>query len=253
MRLVAAHHVTALIAVPTMLEDMVAAVHSAAQGAVPSAAGADQGGAVAAHSLSSVLRLLVGGGGMRPRLAPLVRQLFPNAIVSSAYGMTEAASSITFLVPAGPGAVAQGDSFGVSTGGIGAVSGSSGSSSSDGGGSSSGIVSNHAACSRERASHGESGSCGGTQPVGTCVGAPAPGVLVAIAAPSNATPSSRPYQLACIGRAGHGGGSPLISHAGFAACSVVGEVLTCGPHVMLRYWGNPEQTSQVGRGTRRAA
>ncbi|CAD7696998.1 unnamed protein product [Ostreobium quekettii] len=75
--------VTALIAVPTMLVDMGAAA---------------QGG-----SLPSVTKLLVGGGPMSAAHQDITTHLFPNATVTTAYGMTEACSSITFDGPFEPG------------------------------------------------------------------------------------------------------------------------------------------------------
>ncbi|CAG9462707.1 unnamed protein product [Pedinophyceae sp. YPF-701] len=71
-----AHRVSAFIAVPTMLSDLVAAA----------------GGRRYAH----VTRILVGAGGMTQRQLIATRDLFPRATLYTAYGMTECCSSITF-------------------------------------------------------------------------------------------------------------------------------------------------------------
>ena len=78
LRCCRAHRVTSIIAVPTMIFDM---------DAVPRGAGA--GG-------PEVAKVLIGGGGLSRRLLRSVRRMFPTARVVTAYGMTEAASSITF-------------------------------------------------------------------------------------------------------------------------------------------------------------
>ncbi|GBF96919.1 hypothetical protein Rsub_08999 [Raphidocelis subcapitata] len=179
-RLVRRHRVTALIAVPAMVEDLLALGaegEGAGDGSAP-APGASAG------SLPSVLRVLVGGGGMRPAVAGLVVRLFPNAVVSTAYGMTEAASSITFLCPAARTAA-------------------------------------------------EPGGSSNSAPSGVCVGAPAPGVQVAIAAPTADGPN------------GLCGERPLPLSASSPGPSPVGEVLTRGPHVMAGYWQDPEQTQKA--------
>ncbi|KAI8465260.1 MAG: hypothetical protein J3K34DRAFT_525487 [Monoraphidium minutum] len=213
VRLVGVHRVTALIAVPTMMEDAVE---------VLGGGGADgQGGEPDTACLPSVLRVLVGGGGMRPRLAPLVARLFPNAAVSSAYGMTEAASSITFLAPAlPPPAEAAGRCEDAAS--------TSGSGSSEGG------------------THG-----GLAAPSGVCVGWPAPGVQVAIfGAGATDTPSSSGGDgggASTSGSSDRGGSERAGGGSGGggtweAAPGVVGEVLTRGPHVMAGYWRDPQQT-----------
>ena len=72
-------HITSLIAVPAMLFDMHRAFES---------------GHI--RSCSTVAKLLIGGGGLSRKLLESTARVFPNASVAAAYGMTEAASSITF-------------------------------------------------------------------------------------------------------------------------------------------------------------
>ena len=74
----ARHHVTSLIAVPAALHDMVKSAWAKQQ------------------ILPSVRMLLIGGGALSPALQQSAEHLFPAARMILAYGMTEAASSITF-------------------------------------------------------------------------------------------------------------------------------------------------------------
>lgn len=85
-------------AVPAMVADLLAA---AAAAGVP--------------TLPSVRRILVGGGGMPPALQRGLAALCPAATVHTAYGMTEAASSLTFATLWGPGGGSP-NSFGRSSG-----------------------------------------------------------------------------------------------------------------------------------------
>ncbi|CAI5506974.1 unnamed protein product [Closterium sp. Naga37s-1] len=81
------HHITALIAVPAMLTDLVNACSSKQSTCFP-----------------LVRTLLVGGGALSQSLQRHAEALFPCARLMLAYGMTEAASSITFAMlrdPAG--------------------------------------------------------------------------------------------------------------------------------------------------------
>ena len=71
--------VTAFIAVPAMLADVV--------GGPP---------ATTSEALTCVKRILVGAGAFSPALQAACQQRFPAASLVSAYGMTEACSSITF-------------------------------------------------------------------------------------------------------------------------------------------------------------
>ena len=89
----AAHRVTALAAVPAAL----AALAAACAGRQHATSPPDQAGL-------SVLRILLGAGPPTPGLLEAVAAAFPAATVHFAYGMTEAASSVTFRVlhqPAG--------------------------------------------------------------------------------------------------------------------------------------------------------
>lgn len=70
------HSVTAMIAVPAMLQDICAL-----------------GSATPCHS---VRRLLVGAGAVTPATVSQIARLMPNACIQAAYGLTEAASSVTF-------------------------------------------------------------------------------------------------------------------------------------------------------------
>ena len=233
------HSVTSLIAVPAMMEDIAGLMHGGgSQQATASAAAAAEtvwastkAGSVQAsacatslpHALSSVRRVLVGGGGMRVGLAPLVASMFPNATVATAYGMTEATSSVTFDSPAYRQAVRAAGR-----------------------------------CSHAAASQLVPGS--------VCVGWPAPGVEVAIAAADSSsagtsgtssssnsissngvsssdiissTDTSSIYSSSVSGAGSRRGGelAALLPH--------VGEVLTRGPHVMLGYWRDAAETQQA--------
>ncbi|DBA93732.1 TPA: hypothetical protein ACH3X3_013799 [Trebouxia sp. C0006] len=73
--------VTAFIAVPAMMADLAAAAAATGTGTRP---------------CSSVQRILVGAGAMSPEVEHKVQAVFPNTAVHTAYGMTEACSSMTF-------------------------------------------------------------------------------------------------------------------------------------------------------------
>ena len=129
-----------------------------------------------AAALGSVQRLLVGAGGMSAALQQQLRRLFPNAALLTAYGMTEACSSMTFQMlpePAGRGQPAPSTEQGV------------------------------------------------------CVGHPPPGIEMAI--------------LPAGAAAGAGAAGMLPS----SRAGAEGEMLTRGPHTLLRYWGMPAETAAV--------
>ena len=71
--------VTAFIAVPAMMADLAAAATG-----------------TGTRSYSSVQRILVGAGAMSQEVEHKVQAVFPNTAVHTAYGMTEACSSMTF-------------------------------------------------------------------------------------------------------------------------------------------------------------
>ncbi|XP_073307511.1 2-succinylbenzoate--CoA ligase, chloroplastic/peroxisomal-like [Primulina huaijiensis] len=75
------HSVTSLITVPTMMADLIT-INRAQQ---PSG------------SFESVTKILNGGGGLSPLLFQDATKIFPRATILSAYGMTEACSSLTFM------------------------------------------------------------------------------------------------------------------------------------------------------------
>jgi acyl-activating enzyme 14 len=85
LALIRQHAVTALIAVPTMMQDLVA----------QAAGGASQ--QEEQQQLHSLQRVLVGAGGMPLHLQQAVTALCPSAVLHTAYGMSEASSSITFV------------------------------------------------------------------------------------------------------------------------------------------------------------
>ncbi|KAG1654945.1 hypothetical protein FOA52_003266 [Chlamydomonas sp. UWO 241] len=117
---IAAHRVTSFIAVPTMVADLAEAAGMGVGAGVavgeqatgdggrggddePSCSGragdaADATTARRRHAVfPSVARVLVGAGGTSAVLRARLKALFPRAELHSAYGMTEAASSITFM------------------------------------------------------------------------------------------------------------------------------------------------------------
>ncbi len=75
---------TSLIAVPTMVRDLARRCEA-------------QGG----RALPYVERVLVGAGGLGPEDVRRVRRMLPGAVVMTAYGMTEACSSMSYLTVAG--------------------------------------------------------------------------------------------------------------------------------------------------------
>jgi acyl-activating enzyme 14 len=85
-----------MIAVPAMMQDIVTAVAAAAAANQPDQA-MQQRQQQQQAQLPSLQRVLVGAGGMSQQLQQAVMVLFPNAQLSTAYGMTEGSSSITFI------------------------------------------------------------------------------------------------------------------------------------------------------------
>ena len=92
------HGATALAVVPAVLDDL----HQEALGARSKGAGA----------LALVSKVLVGGAGPTPAQLRRAREVFPNASIYTAYGMTEACSSITLAaLHLAPGAPARAREF----------------------------------------------------------------------------------------------------------------------------------------------
>lgn len=77
------HQVSAFIAVPAIINDIIAHLRSTSTTSQPPA-------------MSCVKRILLGGGSMSVSQLKPVRTAFPNAALTAAYGMTEACSSMTF-------------------------------------------------------------------------------------------------------------------------------------------------------------
>ncbi|KAL1567500.1 o-succinylbenzoate--CoA ligase [Salvia divinorum] len=75
------HSVTSLITVPTMMADLIS-FHSMNR---------------TSESIKSVSKILNGGGGLSTKLVEQATKVFPRAKILSAYGMTEACSSLTFM------------------------------------------------------------------------------------------------------------------------------------------------------------
>ncbi|CAI9090795.1 OLC1v1025647C1 [Oldenlandia corymbosa var. corymbosa] len=76
------HHITALITVPTMMADLIASTRSTT---------------TSSKQFEKVKKILNGGGGLSPVLIENCIKLFPRAKLMTAYGMTEACSSLTFM------------------------------------------------------------------------------------------------------------------------------------------------------------
>lgn len=104
-----AHRVTAFIVVPAMLLDLVNALGgggSAAAAAATAAAAGRRSEPSADPLLPSVKRILIGGGAMSDDLTAAVTGIFRGAKLTTAYGMTEACSSITWCPVTAPSGLA---------------------------------------------------------------------------------------------------------------------------------------------------
>lgn len=86
LHMISTHNVTAFIAVPTMITDIVSA--AAQQWSLLRWRGAGP--------FVSVRHVLVGAGGMPPGQLGRLKSLFPKSQIYAAYGMTETTSSLTF-------------------------------------------------------------------------------------------------------------------------------------------------------------
>lgn len=166
--------------------------------------------AARAAALPSVTRILVGGGGMSPVLQRGLAALCPAATVHTAYGMTEGASSLTFLTLWGPSR--------------GATGGAAGPADPQASAPAMGGATEAAAAAL---GHQQAG-----RPVGgVCVGRPPPGIELAIYQP----PAGEPQLHAAAGGGGDSRGRVLLAGEG--------EVVTRGPHVMLGYWDDEDATA----------
>ena len=232
LSLVRRYSVTSLIAVPAMVVSLLEASQAEqlmqphqATGHSRSATGQQFSKARSSRrrvstlaAYPSVRLVLLGGGELPARLKRPLQALFPSAHLYTAYGMTEACSSMTFAsldvrpstatsfrssqAATGPAAAAD------STADPGAPLGKPAHQSSSG----------DMAGSGSDAGRHESSSGAGAIPVGW----PPPGIELAIA-PLAADGSSSRKEI-------------------FFGKTPAGEVLTRGPHVMLGYWGDPEAT-----------
>ncbi|KAL6762482.1 hypothetical protein V8C86DRAFT_1784688 [Haematococcus lacustris] len=105
LHLMQEHGVTAFIAVPTIMQDLVRAAASApAAASCPPSCVASRPAYPPSPSptppitpMLTVRLILLGAGATTPQLQVELFRVFPAARVMSAYGMTEASSSITFL------------------------------------------------------------------------------------------------------------------------------------------------------------
>eukprot|EP00887_Chlorella_sp_A99_P008051 scaffold12.g8051.t1 len=213
LALMAAHRVTSFIAVPAMVADLVAAA-AAAPASGAASPGAQATGGQAAAPLPSMRRVLLGGGGTAPELLHALALLFPAATVQSAYGMTEAASSITFRTEWTPCASEE-DSTATAR---------AASSNAD-----SPVPSTGTAAAPRAAGAPEAAG-------GACVGEPPPGIEVAVLQPPAGTPEPP-------GATPGAGAGAAPRGAGRVALEGAGEVVTRGPHTMLGYWADEGATA----------
>ncbi|PNH10278.1 2-succinylbenzoate--CoA ligase, chloroplastic/peroxisomal [Tetrabaena socialis] len=254
LRAIVRQRVTAFIAVPTMLQDLAAAAAAAGLSGTDAAAaplhdGAEAGAAAAGLALGPaaaawqdagrgdgggggvwcVQRILVGAGGTSPALQSAVARTFPRAHLLSAYGMTEACSSITFcsLSRPTPASHASGAAWA----------------------STLGAPPNRARTAAERVGPGQgSVPVAGVPPAGgVFVGWPASGVQVMIGRSAELDEREGPGAAGTAGGGGGGDGSSGVDSVSSCAPHAVGEVLTRGPHVMAGYWRDAAATTQALR------
>ena len=230
LQLIQQHIVTSLIAVPAMMQDLTAAAAAAAVSASDGQQHQQQQKQQQHQQqqkqqpqLPSLQRVLVGAGGMPLRLQRAVAALFPHAILQTAYGMTEASSSVTFVSVQEQQQLMAAATTAATAAAAAAADGAEG--------------------------YGSSGRS--VYAVGVCVGRPGPGIAVRIdlsALPSSSSSSSSSQhhqqhhrlQQQQLQQQGEEGAGPAAAKAG-----VVGEVCTRGPHVMLGYWRDAQATSKA--------
>uniref|UniRef100_A0A7S3R0X8 AMP-dependent synthetase/ligase domain-containing protein n=1 Tax=Dunaliella tertiolecta TaxID=3047 RepID=A0A7S3R0X8_DUNTE len=94
LQVMRSHRITAFIAVPAMMQDLT--THARSCVASPTSPNSNSDTANIKPILS-VRKILMGAGATSPKLLADMAKLFPCARIMSAYGMTETASSITFI------------------------------------------------------------------------------------------------------------------------------------------------------------
>lgn len=185
---IARQKITAFIAVPAMVADL-------------TAVSTRQAGKAGRNQFPSVQRILVGAGGLSAHQVAALPVIFPQATVHSAYGMTEACSSMTFKLLLTP------------------------------------ACSNGCPPTDSTRSYAD-------LPVrlGVHVGTPPPGIEMAVLKTPETGSRTANEPVAC------GATSPESADGVSAVesgCAGEGELLTRGPHVLMRYWGQAVDTGQV--------
>ncbi len=176
------YSITSFIAVPTMISDLLTIAAAFEEEATTTSKNK--------KVFPQVRSVLVGAGGLSENLTTQLTELIPNATINSAYGMTEACSSLTFST----------------------------------------LVDKTDFCRRQWEQQPGSGD---DDTSGVYVGCPPPGIELAILllpTPPGAQPAASPSSLT------NNSSQMKISNQGY------GEVVTRGPHTMLRYWNDPEAT-----------
>ena len=192
--IIASKQITSFIAVPAMIADLTAAA------AAKSNFSATAGGAASA-TYHCVQRVLVGAGGMSSEQVTRMQAVFPEATVHSAYGMTEACSSMTFKLLVQP------------------------------------ISDGRPSC---RSAPRSSDSADLNLGAGVNVGNPPPGIQMGVLNP----PANKQVNGAVPNSTAFSPGLRNDLHTELVGVGK-GELVTRGPHVLMCYWGQPTETSQV--------